>query len=31
MNVDSKDNNMPFNLQRRPMSGSYIFLYDINP
>ena len=31
MNVDSEDNNVPFHLQCRPMSGSDIYLYDINP
>ena len=30
MNVDSEDNNIPFHLQCRPMSGSDIFLHDIN-
>ena len=31
MNVDSEENNVPFHLQCRPMSGSDIYLYDINP
>ena len=31
MNIDSEDNNVPFHLQCRPMSGLDIYLYDINP